>query len=107
MATRTVIELIDDLDAREATETIRFGLDGSDYEIDLNDDNARELRNVLTRFADAGRKASARTTFRKTTVAASVDNKAVRQWATENGISLSPRGRIKDGVVQQYLASLS
>lgn len=40
MATRTVIELIDDLDGSEATETVRFGLDGTEYEIDLAGQNA-------------------------------------------------------------------
>lgn len=46
MATRIVIELIDDLDGSEATETVRFGLDGADYEIDLAGQNADELRGI-------------------------------------------------------------
>lgn len=53
MATRTVIELVDDLDGSEATETLRFALDGTDYEIDLAGQNAEALRGVLTRYAQA------------------------------------------------------
>ena len=56
MATRTVIELVDDLDGSEATETLRFALDGTDYEIDLGSQNAVALRGVLTRYARAARK---------------------------------------------------
>lgn len=108
MATRTVIELIDDLDGSEATETVRFALDGTEFEIDLAGKNADELRGVLARFVDAGRK----TTGSKSgpairRLAPSADTKAVRAWATENGIAVSSRGRIQDDVVQRYLATLS
>lgn len=109
MATRTVIELIDDLDGSEASETVRFGLDGTDYEIDLATRNAEELRGALTRFVEAARRQS---TTRRSTGAAKpagsgVDTKAVRRWAAENGVQVNTRGRIADDVVQRYLASLS
>lgn len=106
MATRTVIELIDDLDGSEASETIRFALDGADYEIDLTERNADELRGALMRYVEAGRKAGG--AARKPAVGSSlVDTRAIRRWAAQNGVSVNARGRIKDGVVQQYLASLS
>ena len=35
---------IDDLDASAAEGTVRFGLDGAEYEIDLNARHAKELR---------------------------------------------------------------
>jgi hypothetical protein len=38
---------------------------------------------------------------------AGVEMKAVRRWADENGVSVNSRGRIKNDVVQRYLASLS
>ena len=41
MARRTVVMLTDDLDGSEATETVRFGLDGRDYEVDLSKKNAK------------------------------------------------------------------
>jgi hypothetical protein len=43
MARRTVVMLTDDLDGSEATETVRFGLDGRDYEVDLSKKNAKSL----------------------------------------------------------------
>ncbi|GKV72967.1 MULTISPECIES: Lsr2 family protein [Pseudarthrobacter] len=111
MATRTVIVLIDDLDGSEATETVRFGLDGADYEIDLTEQNADELRGILGRCVDAGRRtggsrATAPAAARSTT-AAGVDTNAIRRWAEENGVPVNSRGRIKDDVVQRYLATLS
>lgn len=108
MAKRTVIELIDDLDGSEATETVYFGLDGADYVIDLAGQNADELRGLLARFVDAGRKTGAdkqAPSVRRLPPVA--DTKAVRAWAAENGIEVNARGRIKEDVVQRYLASLS
>jgi hypothetical protein len=46
---------IDNLDGSEAESTVRFALDGAEYEIDLNAENARALRNILTRYAEAAR----------------------------------------------------
>jgi hypothetical protein len=56
MAQKVHVILEDDLDGSEASETIRFGLDGSQYEIDLNNDNAKEFRKTLERYASAGRR---------------------------------------------------
>lgn len=110
MAKRTVIELIDDLDGTEATETVRFALDGTDYAIDLAGQNAEELRGALARFVDAGRKTAGGITKGTAPVhhvPPAADTKAIRRWAADNGVAVNPRGRIKEDVVQQYLASLS
>jgi nucleoid-associated protein Lsr2 len=50
---------IDDLDGSEAEGTVRFGLDGAEYEIDLNADHARALRDALSRYVQAARRAGA------------------------------------------------
>lgn len=44
MVQRTVVVLEDDLDGGEAVETVVFALDGGTYEIDLNEDNAAQMR---------------------------------------------------------------
>lgn len=60
MALRMITTLVDDLDGtdleRGSGETIRFGVDGRIYEIDLRDDNARALRDVLQPYRQAGRR---------------------------------------------------
>jgi hypothetical protein len=59
MAQRTVITLVDDLDGTNLDvstgDTTRFGLDGQNYEIDLDHDNAAALRETLRPYVDAGR----------------------------------------------------
>jgi hypothetical protein len=47
VASKTVVELFDDLDGGRADETVRFALDGVEYEIDLSAKHAAELRDML------------------------------------------------------------
>ena len=47
MAQKIQTLLIDDLDGSAAEGTVRFGLEGTEYEIDLNAKHAKELRNAL------------------------------------------------------------
>ena len=52
--------LEDDLDGGPADETVRFGLGGTDYEIDLSTSNATAFRAQLEPFiAHAGRAGAA------------------------------------------------
>ena len=57
MAQKVQTLLIDDLDGGEAETTVRFGLDGTEYEIDLSAKNADALRKALARYVDAARRA--------------------------------------------------
>ena len=59
MAQKIQTLFIDDLDGSEADGTVRFGLDGTDYEIDLNGEHAQELRDALARYVTAARRAGA------------------------------------------------
>ena len=59
MAQKVQTLFVDDLDGSEAEGTVRFGLDGTDYEIDLNAKNARQLRDALARYVAAGRRVRA------------------------------------------------
>jgi hypothetical protein len=56
MARRVIEVLTDDLDGGDADVTMRFSLDGVEYEIDLSKKNAIKLREVLGRYIGAGRK---------------------------------------------------
>ena len=47
---------IDDLDGSAAEGTIRFGLDGVEYEIDLSAEHSQELRDALARYLGAARR---------------------------------------------------
>ncbi len=104
MAKQTIISLVDDVDGGEATQTIRFGLDGKHFEIDVNDENAEALRASLARYLDAARKVVLARAKRPSSPV-SYDSKAVRAWAHSNGIEVAPQGRISGAVLEQYFAA--
>lgn len=61
MATITQLIMIDDLDGTESKEpgeinTVRFSLDGVEYEIDLTQEHDQELRAILAPYLEAGRR---------------------------------------------------
>lgn len=50
--------LVDDIDGTPASATIRFGLDGRSYEIDLSDENAARLRQIFAEYVPIARRRS-------------------------------------------------
>ena len=50
------IRLTDDLDGSNADGTVWFGLDGTEYEIDLNAEYVQALRDALARQMKAARR---------------------------------------------------
>lgn len=102
MAQKISVELVDDLDGGTADETVAFGLDGVQYEVDLSDKNAAALREALDAWVAAGRRVGGRRARTATKVEAGVDNAAVRAWAADNEIPISSRGRIPADIIEQY-----
>ena len=111
MAQRTVIELTDDLDGRPIPdgkgETIRFSLDRQDYEIDLGEKNAKALRDALSKYVAAARRAGGtrgRGRGGRSSAAPSrdYDPKAVRAWAESEGIEVNQRGRVPAELVARF-----
>jgi hypothetical protein len=107
MAQRIVTELTDDTNGKPADETVTFGLDGREYEIDLTSKNAAALRKAFDVYVENGRRISGRRP-RSTGGSASsrpksdLDTKAVREWAGKNGFQVSERGRIPGDVIEAY-----
>ena len=56
MASKAIVEVIDDLDGSKAEETVRFAIDGTEYEVDLSGAHSKKLRDALKPFVEAGRK---------------------------------------------------
>ena len=56
MAQKITTLFIDDIDGGEADGTVRFALDGTEYEIDLNARHGEELRAALGRYVTHARK---------------------------------------------------
>lgn len=105
MARRTVVTLTDDLDGGQAEETLRFGIDARDYEIDLSRKNAARFRKEIAPFVEHARRAGRAQRRTVRTAASRRRSHDIRAWAKEQGIELSERGRIPASVVEQYEAS--
>jgi hypothetical protein len=114
MARKVQVILSDDLDENlPADETVSFSLDGTSYEIDLADKNAKEMRDAFSRYVSAARKVgrSGRSTGgsgRGRGSGGRMDREqagAIRDWARKNGHAVSDRGRIPASVVEAYEAA--
>jgi Lsr2 len=106
MATKITVVLEDDLDGGPADETVRFGLGGAQYEIDLSTKNATAFRRQLAPFIDHARTAGHGPRRRPGRTAASRERSGgIRAWAKDQGITVSDRGRIPASVVERYQAA--
>ena len=109
MAQKIQTLYIDDLDGSAAEGTVLFGLDGTEYEIDLNEKHAKALRDVLARYVSAGRRVSgaarrpARTGRRAS--ASGLNTTEVREWAKAQGIEVKDRGRVPAELVAKFKAA--
>jgi hypothetical protein len=111
MAKRTIQMLIDDIDGGDADETVMFGVDNVQYEIDLSTVNAQRLRDAIEPFAEAAHRPTKGPAVlaggRAAKSKASSDreqSRAIREWAQSKGIVVSDRGRIKQDIVARYNA---
>lgn len=104
MAQKVHIVLVDDLDGSDATQTVAFGIDGTNYEIDLNDANAAAMREALAGYVGHARKVTAARGARRRAGATSTSSNtaAVREWARAHGHEVSDRGRISAQVQKAY-----
>ncbi len=102
MAQKVQTLLIDDIDGSGAEGTVRFGLDGTSYEIDLSAAHAAELRGALARFIAAGRKVPGAGSRRAGRAGGGVDAVEVREWAKGRGIEVKDRGRVPAGIIARY-----
>lgn len=101
--------LVDDLDGSEAAETVVFSVAGRDYEIDLSEVHAQQLREAIGPFVKAGRRLSGGRGRGGTTPAPAVSRgrgrdqtAGIREWARANGFEVSSRGRIPAAVRNAY-----
>jgi hypothetical protein len=106
MAQRTEIVLTDDLDGSPADETVRFGVDGRDYEIDLSKKNAEQFRAALQPFVGAARRvAGPRRPSRTAPRRGGPSPADVRAWAKDQGIEVKEKGRVPAELVVRFQAA--
>jgi hypothetical protein len=117
MAHRVTAVLVDDLDGHSAAdETVYFALDGVNYEIDLSDEHADQLRECLrpwrehARVVPQSRRQRRRQVNRQANgqphrAMSRVDRahaQAIRTWALANGLRVSARGKIPDAIHRAF-----
>jgi nucleoid-associated protein Lsr2 len=110
MAQKTIVQLIDDLDQGAADETVSFGLDGTNYEIDLSKKNAAKLRDGLATYIANARRAGRSSVGRPSSGARRgrsargdrEQTQAIREWGRKNGWNVSARGRIPADLLEAY-----
>jgi hypothetical protein len=110
VARKVEVHLLDDIDGGKADETLSFGLEGTNYEVDLSSKNAKAFRTALERYVEAARRVgrgqmlpSTRTRRAAPARSDRAQNQAIREgWAKRKKIQLSDRGRIPASVMAQY-----
>ena len=106
MAQRVQIILEDDFDGTEADETVLFGLDGAEYEVDLSSDNAQGLRDAIAPWVAVARKTGGRrkrgAPAAKSSSVASGNTSDIRAWAQDQGYEVSTRGRVSGEIRDAY-----
>jgi nucleoid-associated protein Lsr2 len=105
------VMLIDDLDGSDGVETIRYSVDGKDYEIDLSEKNAERFRSTLREFIDVSREVEqppvltltpGRARRRSTGGSGRDDIPQIRAWAESQSMDVNARGRIKNEIIDAY-----
>jgi len=105
---------VDDIDGTDAVETVGFALDGVDYEIDLSDEHAAELREAISLYVGHARRTGGRRrSGRKVTSSGngtgdgggSATAAEIRAWARDNGWDVPERGRVSAEVREAYAAA--
>ncbi|MGP5930322.1 histone-like nucleoid-structuring protein Lsr2 [Corynebacterium glyciniphilum] len=106
MARKEVVQYTDDitgepLDA-DKVSTVELSYGGKDYVLDLSHESSLKLATVLDPWVTAARKVTRGGSHKGASQADKARNKAIREWAKENGYEVSARGQIAKDVIEAY-----
>ena len=99
MTQKVTAEKVSDLDGSPAAETVRFGIGGKQYEIDLSPDQARKLRADLEPFRSRARRRS-----RPRGKRGAPALPEIREYARARGYETGKRERVPERIVEEYVA---
>ena len=120
MTIRTLQVMTDDFDGTELKpgqgQTVRFSVEGTDYAIDLSDKNVNRFTAEVGLWVakahppedavpTARRRSRTGRTGRGSVKTPAADMKAIRDWAREQGYTVSERGRVPTEVRDAYTAA--
>lgn len=117
MAQKVSIELVSDISGLPGDETVTFGLDGVNFEVDVTSKEGEQFREALAKYIAHARKVGTGRDGRKRAARKGADRDydpaAVRAWAQSNPtkndegevINVPERGRIPALVLAAYKAA--
>src|ERR1700735_5432703 len=89
------VQLEDDLTGGPADETVMFGVDGREYQIDLNAKHAATFRKQLAAFVERARLVRRnRPRSAARSVASRERSREIRAWAGQQGFEVGAHGRL-------------
>lgn len=105
MARETVQIYFDDLTGEpveaDDVQTIKFAWEGKPLRLDLTEENADKLEEVMKPYLDAATLVTS-SEIKKTPKPRRTDLDKVRSWARENGMEVSDRGRVPIKILDAY-----
>lgn len=103
MAQKVEIKHVSDLNEDiPADETVQFGLDHTDYEIDLSADEAQQMRGSLERFVKNARKMGRTPSARRKKKVSRDDLPQIREYARARGYDIKDRGAVPARIIAEY-----
>ena len=105
MARETIQVYFDDLTGEpveaDDVRSIKFAWEGKALRLDLNQENAEKLEEVMKPYLDAATLVTS-SEIKKAPKPRRTDLDKVRSWARENGMEVSDRGRVPIKVLDAY-----
>lgn len=95
-------ELVSDLSGAPADETVRFALDGAEYEIDLSAEEAGQMRDGLAPFTGHARRNIRRRAPARSRRPSRNDLPEIREYAKARGHEINDRGRVPLRIIEEY-----
>lgn len=98
---RNIIE--SDISGKTDAATITFGLADTWYEIDLTDEERKELEQKFKSYVTKGRKAEPKEQKKQVVPETTAEERdKIRDWGRDQGFEFAERGRIPKKVMRAY-----
>lgn len=104
MARREITQYFDDLDDTPLEEhelhVVRFSYEGSDYLLDLSEENAEKFREMINPYIEVARPAPQ--VRNRIDAQGPLNSRDIRRWAMEKGMKVANRGKIPFEIIEAY-----
>ncbi|WP_312098321.1 histone-like nucleoid-structuring protein Lsr2 [Corynebacterium dentalis] len=107
MARREVTQFFDDFDNSPLEDNevnvVEFSVNGIDYVMELSEKNLQKFQSAVDPYIAVARRAARSSSNRKSSSNSSSNrNKRIREWALENNLDVSKRGRIASDIIEKF-----